>query len=81
MIKREFMEGIGLNEEQITLLKEALDKENKVLSMLVKEKVYYPQLVLRTLDTVALDISNEALLREKIRIEYKDIIPVKDRKI
>lgn len=81
MIKREFMEGIGLNEEQITLLKEALDKENKVLSMLVTEKVYCPQLVLRTLDTVDLDISNEALLREKIRIEYKDIIPVKDRKI
>lgn len=75
MISREYMERVGLNEDQITLLMEAQDKESKYRRLLESEHCSHIEAIVRLTDMDSLDLSDEALIREKIRIEYDDMIP------
>lgn len=75
MISREYMERVGLNEDQITLLMEAQDKESRYRRLLESEHCTHIEAIVRLTDMDSLDLSDEALIREKIRIEYDDMIP------
>ena len=69
------MERLGLNEDQITLLMEAQDKESRYRRLLESEHCTHIEAIVRLTDMDSLDLSNEDLIREKIRIEYDDMIP------
>ena len=75
MISREYMERLGLTEDQITLLMKAQDKESKYRRLLESEHVLHIEAIVRLTDMESLDLSNEELVREKIRVEYDDMIP------
>ena len=75
MISREYMERLGLNEDQITLLMEAQDKESRYRRLLESEHCTHIEAIVRLTDMDSLDLSDEKLVREKIRIEYDDMIP------
>lgn len=75
MISREYMERLGLSEDQITLLMDAQDKESKYRRLLESEHCTHIEAIVRLTDMDTLDLSDEALVREKIRIEYDDMIP------
>ena len=75
MIGREYMERLGLTEDQITLLMEAQDKESKYRRLLESEHCTHIEAIVRLTDMESLDLSNEELVREKIRVEYDDMIP------
>ena len=75
MISREYMERLGLTEDQITLLMEAQDKESKYRRLLESEHCTHIEAIVRLTDMESLDLSNEELVREKIRVEYDDMIP------
>ena len=75
MISREYMESLGLNEDQITLLMEAQDKESRYRRLLESEHCTHIEAIVRLTDMDSLDLSDEKLVREKIRIEYDDMIP------
>lgn len=75
MISREYMERLGLIEDQITLLMEAQDKESKYRRLLESEHCTHIEAIVRLTDMESLDLSNEELVREKIRVEYDDMIP------
>lgn len=75
MISREYMERLGLTEDQITLLMEAQDKESKYRRLLESEHCTHVEAIVRLTDMESLDLSNEELVREKIRVEYDDMIP------
>ena len=80
MISREYMERLGLTEDQITLLMDAQNKESKYRRLLESEHVLHIEAIMRLTDLEKLDLSNEDLVREKIRIEYEDMIPRQYRK-
>ena len=80
MLSREYMERLGLTEDQITLLMEAQDKESKYRRLLELEHVQHIEAIMRVTDLEKMDLSNEDLIREKIRIEYEDMIPRQYRK-
>lgn len=80
MISREYMERLGLTEDQITLLMDAQNKESKYRRLLESEHVLHIEAIMRLTDLEKLDLSNEDLIREKIRIEYEDMIPRQYRK-
>ena len=69
------MERLGLTEDQITLLMKAQDKESKYRRLLESEHVLHIEAIVRLTDMESLDLSNEELVREKIRVEYDDMIP------
>ena len=80
MISREYMERLELTEDQITLLMDAQSKENKYRRLLESEHVLHIEAIMRVTDLEKMDLSNEDLIREKIRIEYEDMIPRQYRK-
>lgn len=75
MVSREYMESLGLNEDQITLLMDAQEKESRFRRLLESEHCTHIEAIVRLTDMDSLDLSNEDLIREKIRIEYDDMIP------
>ena len=75
MINREYLERLELTEDQITLLMEAQDKESKYRRLLESEHCTHIEAIVRLTDMESLDLSNEELIREKIRVEYDDMIP------
>ena len=75
MIDKAFLQRIGLNEDQITILTDALEKESKFRQILGSEHVLHIESIVKMTDMNEIDLSNEALLREKIRVEYDDMIP------
>ena len=75
MISREYMERLGLTEDQITLLSEAMKKESRYRRLLESEHCTHIEAIVRLTDMDSLDLSDEKLVREKIRIEYDDMIP------
>ena len=80
MISREYMERLGLTEDQVTLLMDAQNKESKYRRLLELEHVQHIEAIMRVTDLEKMDLSNEDLIREKIRIEYEDMIPRQYRK-
>ena len=75
MIDNEYLQRIGLNEDQITLLRDRLDKESRYRKILGSEHVTHIEEIMKLEDVETIDLENEALLREKIRVEYDDMIP------
>ena len=75
MVSREYMERLGLSEDQITLLMNAQEKESRFRRILESEHCTHIEAIVRLTDMDSLDLSNEDLIREKIRIEYDDMIP------
>ena len=69
------MERLGLSEDQITLLMDYQDKESRYRRILESEHCTHIESIVRLTDVDALDLSNEDLIREKVRIEYDDLIP------
>lgn len=76
MIDNEFLQEIKLNENQIILLKKALDCESRYRQILYQEHVFPEAIepIVRNTRTYEIDFSNEELLRMKIREEYKGFI-------
>lgn len=75
MIDKAFLQRIGLNGDQVTILTDALEKESKFRQILGSEHVSHIESIMKMTDMNEIDLSNEALLREKIRAEYDDMIP------
>ena len=75
MIDNDFLCEIGLNEDQIALLRERLDKEIMFRRLLGSEHVSHIEDVMRTENVDDIDFSNKELLRVKIRTEYGFLIP------
>lgn len=74
------MERIGLTEDQITLLTEALDKESRLRRIMESEHFRHIEAIVKRIDIETLDLSNEDLIREKLRIEWDGFIPREYRK-
>ncbi len=79
MISREYLERLELNEDQITLLMDAMKKESRYRQLLSQERVSPTviEAIMRTVDLEKVDFSNEDLIRELIRVEWADMIPKK----
>lgn len=75
MVNAEFLRQMGLNESQVTILASALEKESRFRQILGSEHVSHIETIMKLTDMNEIDLSNEALLREKIRAEYDDMIP------
>lgn len=77
MVDRKYLERLGLKEGQITLLMEALKKESRYRDLLGKERVSpaVVESILKVTDLEKVDLSNEDLIREKIRLEWGEFIP------
>ena len=67
MIDNEFLQRIGLNEDQITILRDRLDKESKYRKILGSEHVTHIEEIMKLEDIESIDLENEALLRERCR--------------
>lgn len=80
MISRGYMERLGLTEDQITLLMDAQEKESRFRRLLESEHCIHTESIVRLTDLESLDLSDEELVREKIRIENADMIPRQYRK-
>lgn len=83
MISADYMERLGLTEDQISLLSEAMKKESRYRQLLSQEGVTPSviELIVRNEDMEKLDLSNEDLVREKIRIEWEGMIPKKKKNV
>lgn len=79
MVDRKFLEGLGLTEEQVSVISDALDRESRYRRILLSENVNpgTVELILKATDLKEVDFSNEELLREKVQIEWEQFIPRK----
>ena len=79
MVDRKFLEGLGLTDEQVSVIGDALDRESRYRRILLDENVNpgTVELILRATDLNEVDFSNEGLLREKVRVEWEQFIPQK----
>lgn len=73
----QFLDNLGLTTEQIEKIMSAIRKEHQFRLLLLDEKLppKICEAIIRgtTLDEV--DLSDEQLLRSKIRVEYYDLLP------
>ena len=76
MIDTAFLQRIGLNEDQIRLLKDGIDRESRYRQILLQEGVNpgVVESVIRATKLEEVDLSNEDLLREKVRVEWDGFI-------
>lgn len=76
MIDNEFLQRIGLTEDQITLLRDRLDQVSRYRQILLQEGVSpkYVETIIRATKPEEVDLSNEDLLREKVRVEWDGMI-------
>lgn len=76
MIDTVFLQRIGLNEDQIRLLKDGIDRESRYRQILLQEGVNpgAVESVIRATKLEEVDLSNEDLLREKVRVEWDGLI-------
>ena len=76
MIDSKFLQEIGLNCDQIALIMGRMDKISRYRQVLYQEGVI-PKCVdkiIRATDPDEVDFSNMALLREKVRHEWSNLI-------
>lgn len=75
MVDRKFLQQIGLTEDQVTLLSDALRKESRYREILLQEGVSPScvEKVVRATKLEEIDLSNEDLLREKVRAEWQPL--------
>lgn len=75
MVDKKFMQHIGMTEDQISLLTDALNRESRYRAILLQEGVYpgCVEKVVRATKLEEVDLSNEDLLREKVRAEWEPL--------
>ena len=80
MIDKELFCQIGLNADQISILEDALNKEKRYRQILLLEGVSprAVESIIRTTKLEEIDLDNEDLIREKVIVEWSDMI-VKQR--
>lgn len=76
MIDNVFLQRIGLIEDQITILMDALDKESRYRRILLQEGISpgAVESVIRVTNLEEVDLENEDLLRLKVRAEWNGLI-------
>ena len=76
MIDSAFLKRIGLTADQITVLTDALTCESRYRQILIQEGVSLGAVepIIRATRIEEVDLTNEPLLREKLRIEWSDFI-------
>ena len=76
MIDNNFLQRIGLTAEQITILRDAMNKESRYRRILFQEKISPGVIepIIKATKLEEIDFSNENLLREKVRTEWKDMM-------
>lgn len=72
---QDFLQEIGLTGDQIALVMTELEKESEYRRILASERVTHIESIMKVTDMNRIDLGNEALLREKIRVEFSDLIP------
>lgn len=79
MVDRKFLEGLGLADEQVSVICDALDRESRYRRILLDENVNpgTVELIIKATNLSEVDFSNEELLREKVQIEWEQFIPKK----
>ena len=79
MVDRKFLEGLGLTDEQVSVIGDALDRESRYRRILLDENVNpgTVELIIKATALNEVDFSNESLLREKVRVEWEQFIPQK----
>jgi len=82
MIDNDFLQHIGLNEDQILILKDGLDRESRYRKILLQEGISpgVVESVIRATKLEEVDLDNEDLLREKVRAEWDGLIVKKCQK-
>lgn len=72
MIDDSFLQGIGLTEDQIIQVRGRLDQISRYREILLQEGIdpKCVEKVIRSTKPGEIDLDNEALLREKVRIEW-----------
>ena len=77
MISVDYMKKMGLTEDQISKLQEALKRESVYRDMLFRERVSPSviEMIMKLVDPDKIDLSNKDLLREKIKAEWSDLMP------
>ena len=75
MVDRKYLEELGLDEDQIARLMDRLNKESRFRQLLGQAGVTNVELISIATDIREVDFSNERLLKEKILIEFGDMIP------
>lgn len=72
----DYMKRAGLTEDQIKAIREGLRRESRYRELLLRHGVFYKVACLEAdrADPDKIDLSNEELLNEKIKLEYKDYI-------
>lgn len=81
MITKQILQEIGLTDDQIVRVLQLNDRIFRFRSILLSEGVspHAAELIIQATKDEDLDLSNEALLKEKIRIEYGDFIVKKQK--
>lgn len=76
MADREYLQRIGLTDDQISELMDGLHKESRFRSLLIDEGINpgIVEAISRGIRTDEIDFRDEALLREKIRAKYGKFI-------
>ena len=77
MIDNSFLQRIGLNNDQIILIMDALSKEARFRTLLNEEHITHTDAIIKVTDLDKIDFSNEDLLREKIKCEWAEFITKK----
>ncbi len=81
MIRREYLGGLGLTEDQTASVMDILGNQIRFIKLLEREKVSNISAALRVTDIAEVDFDDEELLREKIRIEFSDLIPKQNKNV
>lgn len=82
MVTNEFIDSLGIEKEKADALKDALKRDSFYRNILYKVGIMPGAIegIMRTVDANEIDLSQEAILTEKARIEWADFIPASKRK-
>lgn len=83
MISEAYMKRIGLTDDQIKLMSDEMEKESSYRRLLIKAGMSgnLAETIAKVTDLTDEDISDEALTLEKIKAEWADMIPKKNRNV
>ena len=76
MIDEAYLKEIGLDDAQVVLVMDRITKASRYREILLQEGVAPKcvEKIISVTDPAEVDLSNEPLLREKVRYEWRDMI-------
>ena len=76
MIDEAYLKEIGLDDAQIVLVMDRITKASRYREILLQAGIVPKcvEKIIRVTDPAEVDLSNESLLREKVRYEWRDMI-------